>query len=108
MKRFLNFTDQMRKSQKQLPKQMLNLIRRDVRSTTGNNLRQILLLTSKDHVEHLQVSDILHIEYHPINVEESWKIGVIQKSIQIKNEKLEVEGFSNPELEEILQRIYSA
>ena len=108
MKRFLSFTEQIQKSQKQLPKQMLNIIRRDVRSTTGSNLRQILLHTNKDHVEHLKSSDILQINYHPIKEEDRWKTGVIKEIVQIKNEKLEVEGFSNPELEEILQQICSA
>ena len=108
MKRFLSFTEQIQKSQKQLPKQMLKIIRRDVRSTTGSNLRQILLHTNKDHVEHLKSSDILQIKYHPIKEEDKWKTGVIKELIQINNKKLEVEGFSNPELEEILQQICSA
>ena len=108
MKRFLSFTEQIQKSQKQLPKQMLNIIRRDVRSTTGSNLRQILLHTNKDHVEHLKSSDILQIKYHHIKEEDRWKTDVIKEIVQIKNEKLEVEGFSNPELEEILQHICSA
>ena len=108
MKRFLNFVEQIRKSQKQLPKQMLNIIRRDVRSTTGSNLRKILLQTQKDHVEHLKSTDILEIKYHPIMDEDKWKTSVIKEIVQIRNGKLEVEGFSNLELDEILQHICSA
>ena len=77
MKRFLNFIEQIRKSSKQLPKKMLSIIRRDVRSTTGSNLRQILLQTKKAHVEHLKSSDIMEIKYHPIKEEDKWKTGVI-------------------------------
>ena len=52
------------------------------------------------------MSSSLLIKYHPINVEDNWKIDVIQEIIQIKNQILE--DFSNPELEEILQHICSA
>ena len=66
IKRFLNFLSQVKDSKKQLPKQMLNLIKRETRSTTGNNLRRILLLTEKNNVELLVSSDAMNIKYHPI------------------------------------------
>jgi hypothetical protein len=41
----------------------------------------------------------LQIKYHPIKEEDKWKTDIMKEIIQIKEEKLEVEGFSNPELE---------
>ena len=53
VKRFLSFIAQIEKSVKIVPKQLLNCIRSDVRSTTGKNLRKILLLTEKSNVQFL-------------------------------------------------------
>ena len=56
--RFLGFISQIEKSQKVLPKTLLQLIRNDCRSVTGSNLRNILLLSNKDDTSHLTQTDI--------------------------------------------------
>ena len=45
IKRFLSFVSQIRKSGKTVMKQLLENVKNDVRSTTGHNLRKILLNT---------------------------------------------------------------
>ena len=45
--RFLGFMDQIKKSQKIIPKPLLSYIQCDVRSKTGYNLRKIMLQTDK-------------------------------------------------------------
>jgi hypothetical protein len=47
-----------------LPKQLLNFIKHDVWSTTGINLRKILLLTKKTNVEQLSKIDASSVKYH--------------------------------------------
>ena len=106
-KRLLSFITQIKKSTKQLPKQMYNLVRDDVRSTTGKSLRGILLQTNKVHVEQLNTSDHHLLKYHPLPDEEKWKVGVISEIIQARNNKLEVHGFTNAELVEILNHLCS-
>ena len=69
---------------------MLRLIRRDIRSTTGNNLRKILLLTDKNNVELLVSSDAMRIKYQPIKLEDQWNVGMIQEINQMRNDKLEI------------------
>ena len=48
VKRFLSFIVQVKKSSKIMPQHILNTIQHDVRSTTGSNLRNILLLSPKE------------------------------------------------------------
>ena len=52
--RFLGFMDQIKKSHKIIPKMLLSHIQCDVRSTTGYNLRKIMLQTDKLNVSELR------------------------------------------------------
>ena len=47
MKRFLGFLIQIEKSPKKLPLKLLEVVRLDTRSTTGSNLRIIMLTLGK-------------------------------------------------------------
>ena len=67
IKRFLGFISQIEKSKKILPNILLQTIKRDCRSTTGSNLRNILLLTTKDDISDLVPSDVSQMEYQPVN-----------------------------------------
>ena len=106
-KRFLSFIDQIRKSKKRLPKLLLNEIKDDIRSTTGKNLRGILLQTDKLNVNQLTVSDSLKLRYHPIEENQKWKLKVIREILSTRSEELNVDGFSSMELEEILCHLCS-
>ena len=50
MKRFLSFLNQIQNSSKNAPKQLLEYIKRDARSITGSNLRNLLLISDKDDI----------------------------------------------------------
>ena len=106
-RRFLSFIQQIMKSPKQLPKQMLKLIQTDTRSTTGNNLRKILLQTTKFHVSQLNLKDVDEIKYHPIKEHEKWKIGLCMEILSVRKDELIVDGFTDLELEEILFHLCS-
>ena len=58
IERFLSFLNQIEKSKKLIPKQLLSFIKHDVRSTTGSNLRNILQLTNKNTIEEISLEDI--------------------------------------------------
>ena len=102
VKRFLSFINQIRKSPKMIVNHILKAIKFDVRSTTGSNLRNIMLATGKSSVEKLEISDFKSIKYHPIAKEDSWRPEMILELTDIKFDILEVEGFSHEELKEIL------
>ena len=103
MERFLSFLMQIEKSTKKVPKQLLAFIKNDVRSTTGSNLRNILLLTDKSNIEDLRKDHIREIKYHNVDPTNEWKIGFIKEITDVKFNQLEVENFSKEELEDILE-----
>ena len=83
------------------------IIREDVRSTTGSNLRSILQQTQKVHVDHLQTSDVLQLEYHPVQDEDKWKIHIIKEILSVKSNTLEVDEFNDEDLSDILNHLCS-
>ena len=105
MKRFLGFIQQIEKSPKLLPNILLQAVKRDCRSTTGSNLRNIMLLTTKDDITKLVPSDALEILYQPVLGESEWKVDMLMELIDVKHGQYEVENLSATEVEDILQYI---
>ena len=102
MNRFLSFIQQIEKSPKLLPNLLLRTISR---STTGSNLRNILLLTSKYDSAMLVPSDALEIEFVPVPEEETWKINLVKELIDVKWGEASIADFSTDEIDEILEQI---
>ena len=103
LKRFLGFLSQIQKSSKELPGRLLRLIKHDTRSTTGSNLRNILLLTGKYRIEDIKLEDVDNLTYAPVAAEDLWKIGMVRELIDVKAGKYTIENILEEELEEILQ-----
>ena len=102
IKRFLSFINQIENSPKQASKHLLKTVKHDARSTSGSNLRNILLMTDKYDVDDLNPSDARLIKYHPLNDDETWKVNFILEATDVKFEQLEVDGFQLEEIEEII------
>ena len=99
---FLSFLEQIHKSKKNVPKQLLSFIKNDARSTTGSNLRKILLLTKKNTIDELSKDDATALHYHEVDPKDAWKINMIKEITDVKFNQLEVQNFTNDELEEIM------
>ena len=102
IERFLSFLYQIEKSRKLIPKQLLSFIKKDVRSTTGSNLRNILLATNKNNIDEICIDDIRKMVYEELDVRDKWKINFIDKITNVKFNQLDVEQFTREELDEIL------
>ena len=85
IKRFLTFLLQIQNSPKKASKFLLETIIKETRSTTGSNLRNILLLTNKSNVHELEPIDAISINYNQISDDEKWTIPIIQELIEMKN-----------------------
>ena len=83
----------------------LKYAKSDVRSITGSNVRNILLLTEKDTIEHVTKRDIKKLKYHKVAIEDSWKIDIVKELIEIKNDQLSLNDFTKEELNEILTHL---
>ena len=105
IRRFLGFISQIENSKKILPNILLQTIRRDCRSTTGSNLRNILLLTSKDDISELVPSDVDKMVYQPVNPSDVWKINMVKELIDVKWGQAVVENLSNSDIEDIIEDI---
>ena len=103
LKRFLGFLDQIEKFPKRLPLRLLNLIKYDTRSTTGSNLRNIMLLLGKVNIDDIKIRDIDNFEYAAVLPDDKWKVDMVKEIIEIGADQLNVENFSEEELEEILE-----
>ena len=104
-KRFISFLGEIQSSKKNIPKQLLNVIKNDTRSTTGNNLRNILLLCEKSQLEEIDFDSINQIRYHPIDEENEWKLNIIEELINSKYCLLTIPGFSVEECEDLIVSI---
>ena len=102
LERFLNFLKQIENSPKKIPKQLLSFIKHDVRSTTGSNLRNILLMTNKSTINDVTKEDIKTLKYKECEPENAWKIVMVKELVEVRNNQLRVENFENDELDEIL------
>ena len=101
-KQFLGFLSQIQKSPKLLPIELLDAVKYDVRSTTGYNLRRLMLLLNKTSIDQISVNDFKLMKYHPISEEDKWKISFVNEITDVKFKQLDVDGFEIEELEEIL------
>jgi hypothetical protein len=101
IQRFLNFLKQIQKSSKSVTTMLLNVCKYSVRSTTGSNLRKIMLESGRDDINQLENINIDVIEYHPLSDEDKWKIPIIKEIIDVKHGRMNVDGFSFEELDEI-------
>ena len=105
LKRFLSFILQIENSQKTLPKLLLQTVKRDCRSVTGSNLRNILLLTRKDTIEELVPDDAFQMNYIPVMDENKWRIAMINELIDVKWGKTDIENLSDDDIDAIIEEI---
>ena len=102
MSRFMGFLVQIEKSPKSLPRHLLRTIRCDSRSTTGSNLRGLLLETDRNHVDDLSVIDVRNMVYAPVKEEDIWKIELVKELVDVQADLVDVEDFRNDDLKKML------
>ena len=100
VRRYLSFINKVEQSKKTPLKSLLNIARNDVRSTTGSNLRKIMLLSGRNRIEDLKDVDI---PYHAVPSDEAWRIGFVKEIVDQKHGELEVPGLLKKELDSILE-----
>ena len=96
IKKYLSFIAKIRKSEKPYQK--------DTRTTTGWNLRTIMILANKNTIEDL-LADNIDIDYHAVDPQETWRIDFVKELVDVKHGDLEVEGITPDELGQILNYI---
>ena len=105
LKRYLIFLEKMKNSGKSPLIMLMNEAKKDVRSVTGSNLRNIMILAGKSSVEDVKVEDVDTIPYFNLSEDEHWKIAPIKEIIDVKAGNLDIPGFDLEELESILSHL---
>ena len=78
MKRFLQYIGKIKKSKKPLLRLILQLSERNTNSTTGKNLRGIMLLAGKNTIEDIELIDVDNFPYFPRPQEDEWKTAMLE------------------------------
>ena len=87
--------DQIRKSRKPVLKVLLSEIERDARSTTGNNLRMLMLHSDRSDICQIQLTDADTLPYHDLPKDEEWRAEMLKHLLEereqgpLDNEDLE-------------------
>ena len=98
-KNYLGFIKHVRESSKPVLKQLYGLASSDVRTVTGCNLRNILLLTSKLHVDKLDPREVDTIKYHKIEEDEKWRVSLVIELVNLKHgDLIAPEGWTTDKL----------
>ena len=105
IKRYLSFLAKIKTSEKKPLKNLLELSMKDLRTTTGKNMRWIMLMTGKSTVDDLGPADADILEYHEVPEEESWRIDFAKEIVNIKYGELEANSILKDELDHIMNFI---
>ena len=74
-----------------------------MRTTTGSNLRNILLLTGLDNIDDLLPTVIETIKYKQISNDDMWRVQLIKEILDMKHGVIDLpEGWTIEEAEDIL------
>lgn len=85
-----------------VPKLLLTVIQNNVRSSTGSNLRNILLQTAKTSIDKIVVNDANYIEYHKLAETDLWKVLLIRELTDVKFDEARIENLTIEDVETTL------
>ena len=105
IKRFLNFIEQIKKTKKTIPRRILKIIKYDVSSVTGSNLRNIMLVVGKNTIDDLNPTDAGVIQYAPLNDEDEAIVVLLKELIEVKHGDYVIEEFDKTEIDDIIRTI---
>ena len=101
-KRFLRFIDNIAKGEKRTLRTMLESVKSDTRSTTGNNLRHLKLKTTNCDEKELDVFDT---PYRSIPSEERWCLPLANELVEEKRGKVTI-NLAKDERNKICEYVY--
>jgi hypothetical protein len=100
--RFLKFTRMLRESRKQVLNCVFKVIKFDCRSTTGRNLRKIMLTTGHDVYNKADI-DFEMKTFYRVLASENWRIPIIKDILRVKHSDFTINNFNVDELDQMLK-----
>ncbi len=101
LQRFVKFASNLSSSKKKVISNTYTRFSGDCRSTTGSNLRNVLLENDVDATKTLEKKDIKEFKATPLDQE--WRISIIKELIQIRDGAMESIGWTKDDLQDTLK-----
>ena len=105
VRRYLSFVEKLRHSNKPALRGLLAVAEKDVRTTTGGNLRKIMMMQGKARIEELSQVDI---EYQGISEQNKLKLKLLEEVVDIRHEVLQIPGWDQEDIAAIIEYICTA
>ena len=64
-----------------------------------------MIALGKRSVDEIRAEDIDSLEYNPIQEDQSWRVSIVKELIDVREKECEVQGFTDEELEEIINHV---
>ena len=100
---FINFTKKISVSKKMAMKGLFHSIKHDCQSTTGHNLRMLMIQYGKNRIEDMDIDMTENKQYEIIPNDEMWRVDFIKELIDIKHGIKVVAEFDTKEIDSLLQ-----
>ena len=100
VRRFLSFLKMIKKCDKPAIMQLLDVVKSDVRLTTGHNIRHIMLQAGLETPDEL-LSRHVDVSYHEIVGADRWRVDLLKEVVDVIVGDMDLLGFEKEELKEI-------
>ena len=104
-RRYIKFIEAIKISKKTVLRYMPEVVKKDCRSTTGKNLRNLMKVLGKSTIDDLHPNDTWHLTYMSIPEGEEWKIACAREIIELKNGILRVDIMTKSEIDQLLNEV---
>jgi len=106
--RLMKFTNKLKASAKSIIRNLFRAIKNDCRSTTGRNLRKIMLITENLTIDDIMEKTIKSLRYYDIPEGSEWCINILKEIQEVKFGELTIPNLNIDELDEIMKYVSSA
>ena len=109
--RYATFLQSAQKSSKLTVLLLLQIVKNDLQTVTGKNIRHILADVEQEDIFKLKKEDIKKkVKFAPIQPDDKWKVQLVKEITNVKQNVLNLEGnengqFSNDELSDIVNYV---
>ena len=105
IRRFVGFVDQLSSSKKEVLRNAFESLKADCRSTTGANIRNIMLECNADLLKPPSADEVKNLKFQPVPSGEEWRIDVIKHLLKIRDNGMEDAALNNDELTTMLEHL---
>ena len=102
-KRFIGFTNNLSVSCKKVVRNVYGIIRNDCRTTTGSNMRKIILECEQDSITRIEKKDVDNHPFHHVPTGEEWRIPLVTELLGIRDGVLMPIGWSSSDIRDTLE-----